>query len=240
MGEALKLTASTGDFGPGRDDDPGAHLRTDGAGGHHLQPGSDRGRLPGPRPLHLGGRRRPGRQGRRPTSGIVGSFLLADYVGDQVPLLARTVLHRDQQPTPVESGQSFRSPRSDSARQGRRRSRLSIGDAPMAHAGAAPPSTATVEAPLRPLPPVGQARGFAAALQRPGPLIAQEHRIAGRWRPLGRRGKPRAENHRCARRRHAGSIRRPGRRRRPSPPPRTSPRKLLARSRAKTRSPDHR
>jgi WD40 repeat protein len=41
------------------------------------------------------------------TSGIVGSFLLADYVGDQVPLLARTVLHRDQQPTPVESGQSF-------------------------------------------------------------------------------------------------------------------------------------
>ena len=41
------------------------------------------------------------------TTGVVSSFLLADYVGDQVPLLAQTVLHRDQQPTPVESGQSF-------------------------------------------------------------------------------------------------------------------------------------
>jgi hypothetical protein len=41
------------------------------------------------------------------TTGIVSSFLLADYVGAQVPLLAQTVLHRTQQPTPVESGQTF-------------------------------------------------------------------------------------------------------------------------------------
>jgi len=41
------------------------------------------------------------------TTGIVDSFLLADYVGDQVPLLAQIVLHRTQQPTPVKSGLTF-------------------------------------------------------------------------------------------------------------------------------------
>ena len=41
------------------------------------------------------------------TTGIVSSFLLADYVGEQVPLLAQTVLHLTQQPTPVKSGETF-------------------------------------------------------------------------------------------------------------------------------------
>jgi WD40 repeat protein len=40
-------------------------------------------------------------------SGIVSSFLLADYVNDNVPTLAQTVLHRSQQPTAEKSGQTF-------------------------------------------------------------------------------------------------------------------------------------
>jgi WD40 repeat protein len=40
-------------------------------------------------------------------SGIVSSFLLADYVNSQVPVLAKTALHRKQQSTSEKSGQSF-------------------------------------------------------------------------------------------------------------------------------------
>jgi uncharacterized caspase-like protein len=42
-----------------------------------------------------------------PSSGVVTSFVLADYVNDNVPTLAQTALHRSQQPTAEKSGQSF-------------------------------------------------------------------------------------------------------------------------------------
>jgi uncharacterized caspase-like protein len=42
-----------------------------------------------------------------PSSGIVTSFVLANYVNDNVPTIAQAALHRAQQPTAVESGKSF-------------------------------------------------------------------------------------------------------------------------------------
>lgn len=39
--------------------------------------------------------------------GIVSSFPLADYVGDQVPTLAQTLFHRVQQPTSEKNGKTF-------------------------------------------------------------------------------------------------------------------------------------
>jgi WD40 repeat protein len=40
-------------------------------------------------------------------TGIVSSFLLANYVNDNVPILTQTVLHRDQQPTAEKNGLAF-------------------------------------------------------------------------------------------------------------------------------------